>query len=154
MPESNGPPAATVAVTAGPRFATSLKSEQTGWDIRQDGPGSLTRRTLRIIGRLQAFVPAGSQYATWFQFPNAIHFRIVSGPKGAADLPNDLLSISGDPQTVDRYAARPSNQVVGENFGFDFLPRFASHFRRPGTYRVTAEWAGVRSEPFSIKLDP
>ncbi len=73
---------------------------------------------VQINGQLSIFVNCGSQYATWFQFPQTILYILKDLDTGEVFKSVDTeLSISWDgDQVYDTYAKEPCDRVVTEEF--------------------------------------
>ena len=115
-----------------------LESGEERFIIEIVSPVSIREARLTVTGRLQVFVGAGSQYATWRQFPSAMRYEIKS-PDGTIGTTFDLtLSISEDSRTYDLYAAEPCDQIVGQNFQTNAFELCEKWIAEPGQYEVRA----------------
>jgi len=117
-------------------------------------PISLKNRRLELRGRLQIYVRRGSQYATWRQFPNAIHYELLS-PSGASAMSEDFsLSISDSTESYDHYAAQAADQIVGQNFEEDVFHKVSQLLPAPGPYRIRAHHMGAVSNWLDLEVAP
>lgn len=115
-----------------------------GFAIRV-GTVSHKDRELRVEGRLQTYVAAGSQYATWRQFPGSIRYEVKASDGEIKESLDLTKSISEDPSTYELYASEPCDQIVGQSFSvnaFDLCERLISE---PGEYELCAIYQDRRS---------
>lgn len=118
-----------------------------------DRPGESRHRGLWLAGVLKIFVRAGSQYATWRQFPMAVRYE-VQAPDGEVRMTPDLsLSISEGPEVFEGYAAQPCNAVIEESFECSsLLDDFPKCFEQHGLYRLRAHYLGLTSNWAQVRL--
>ena len=97
-----------------------LESGEERFIIEIVSPVSIREARLTVTGRLQVFVGAGSQYATWRQFPSAMRYEIKS-PDGTIGTTFDLTL-----------------RIVGQNFQTNAFELCEKWIAEPGQYEVRA----------------
>ncbi len=99
-------------------IAMAQMSEFQGLKIRLVEDASVDQDKVKISGRFSTFVTCGSQYATWFQFPQTIMYSIKDLKTGTVyESINNELSISWDGNSVyEEYSTEPCDQIVNEDF--------------------------------------
>jgi hypothetical protein len=141
------------AVDVGPPPPEPAPTEES-FTIRVPCRARLSDGKFPVSGRLAIFVPEGSQYSTWRQFPRAILFRLISSPTGASrDFPDRTLSISDTRETYEDYARRPSNRIVACDFNMDLMETYPEELTAPGRYELDASYRGLKTKPVAFVLE-
>ena len=145
------------ALTGTP-FVPTLPPDAEGLELIVAGHPSIRAGSIRVRGRFQIFVRQGSQFATWFPFPNELYFHILKNPDGERGEPPHFptRNVSATRETYDYYASLPADKVVGRDFDLDLIQGFglAKYFQKPGDYVLEVEYLGIRSKLYSFTLKP
>ncbi len=113
---------------------------------------------LVLEGAFSVFVNCGSQYAIWYQFPNAIVYTLRDLDTGMVyESINFELSISHSGSSVyDKYAGLPCDRIVTEKFEtvisdicFDDPP-----FEEIKNYEIAAHYLGCDSNTLIVINKP
>ena len=127
----------------------ALSPGEEAFALRINGDVSFAEKRLPLAGRLQIWVSAGSQYATWRQFPAAIRYEVREPLGGVSMTPDLSLSISDSSEMYAGYGERPCDQVVGQNFEADVFATLCGGLLSgtptipgPGRYQIRAHHMG------------
>ncbi len=125
--------------------------------IKLYAPGEVTlaERCLNISGIFQIYVNCGSQLSTWSCFPGHINLDVTDLLSGEIYQSADFssMNISWAIETIDYYAKKPCNQIVGEYFMLDVF-RYISELPLSNTVlEIQASYSGKISEPITITIN-
>lgn len=122
--------------------------------LRSSSRSSLSEEQIPLSGRLQTYVRAGSQYATWRQFPGSVRYELEK-PSGDKEMTIDMsMSISDDQETYEHYGREPADQIVGKSYSLNAFDALRGIIEQPGEYRVRAHYEGFVSNWVDLDVGP
>jgi REP element-mobilizing transposase RayT len=111
-----------------------------------------------IHGAFTTFVNCGSQYAIWFQFPDAVRYTLKDLDSGEVyQSINRELSISRDGnQVYDEYAKTPCNKVIEKEFSVALSDVYFMNSPKKAikNFELHADYAGHKSNTILFKVRP
>ena len=121
--------------------------------VGREDKSSVENKELIIRGVFRTYVKCGSQYATWYQFPETVQFTLKNLDTNEEHTSrNTELSISPDQRTIERYSSMPCDQIHRRYFEQNIFDYFTKYIPTAGSYEIFAFYKTSKSEPIRFDL--